>query len=208
MCILTFPYCTYSIIHSILSCSFPQVYNSSCTNTEMPTQQHTHICFCIFNVLGNLGICILFLLFLVFFGGAVLMPESFESMSSHRTCQNMKNSGEGHQAARISPSSLPICSATIIGCSISFQNKMPTFNLKLFRQGDDVPAHMLSIDVRSCDVCISFSWFLHWDVRLQLCPMRAGKGWREEVEELASGCWHSCCAGLISLRTLHAFCLY
>ena len=70
LCILTFPYRTYSIIHSVLSCSFPQVYNWSCTNTEMPTQQHNHICFCIVNVLGNLGICILFSAIpLLFLGG-------------------------------------------------------------------------------------------------------------------------------------------
>lgn len=200
---------------------FPQVYNWSCTNTEMPTHKRNHICFCIYNVLGNLGICILFSANPLLFLGrwAVLMPDSFESTSWYLLTARVwtrKNGGEGHQAARIthflnliSPSNLPICSATITGCSISFKNKRPTFDLKLLQRGDDVPTYIRSL---STSDLVMFAFFspgsLTEGVTRQPCPVRAGKGWREEVGELASGCWHSCCAGLISLRTLHAFCLY
>lgn len=199
---------------------FPQVYNWSCTNTEMPTHKRNHICFCIYNVLGNLGICILFsaipLLFWEVGSANARQFWKYVLISSHRTCLNTKNGGEGHQAARIthflnliSPSNLPICSATITGCSISFKNKRPTFDLKLLQRGDDVPTYIRSL---STSDLVMFAFFspgsLTEGVTRQPCPVRAGKGWREEVGELASGCWHSCCAGLISLRTLHAFCLY
>lgn len=107
-------------------------------------------------------------------------------ISSHHTCLNMKKGSEGHRAAKIifyliSPSNLPIRSATITGCSISLKNKMLKFHFKLL-QGDDVPIRMLTICARSCDVNIFFSiWNLTGMCRLVLFLYRAGKGWREEV---------------------------
>lgn len=169
---------------------------------------------------GNLGICILFSPYLFFW--AILMAASVESMSWYRphlltTCvwtrrKEVKDIRQPKSSFfnLISPSNLPIRSATITGGSISFKNKMLKFNFKLL-QGDELPIHMLTICVRSCDVYIFFfSWNLTGMWRLFLSLQRAGKDWREEVhgEKKGGRKWRgSCCTGLISLRTLHAFCL-
>lgn len=106
---------------------------------------------------------------------------------------------------------LPIRSATITGGSISFQNKMLKFNFKLLL-GDGVPILMLPIYTGSCGFSFFFpspllSLELNWEWSFLLFYKRLEKGRRGGGSEGVSE-WVLVCARLISLRTLHAFCLY
>lgn len=156
---LTFPYRTYSIIQSILSCSFPQVHTSSSTTQNCQPNNMPISVFASLICWKTLDICILFSSFLFFFGNTNASEcWKYVLISSHHTCLNMKKGSEGHRAAKIifyliSPSNLPIRRATISGCSILSKNRMLKFDFGPL-QGDDVPIHMLTIYVRSCDVYI------------------------------------------------------